>query len=308
MGIDSYTFDEAEKIRFGGFPVLDTILYRWSRRIEETLFEKFHAELYAGSSVVEEMKFSTFFASLKKPRPIYTFEINQLAGQGLFVLDNRFAKLCLEESHDAVQETDHLSPQNQRKLQEVVQALIREFELACEDIFPVSITLKKITTYLFRARILNPHEPCLVAQIHIAGQENSSRLIWCFPKVMLDPIIRKKQADPTVPTLYPERILPRDGDTERFMEKTQFRLGITMGTVNISAGKGIRVGDVLPIANDLGGEVMVRINDQPLIAGRIGKTGERYAVKISGTYQERKKSVREKGTGFEDISWPVVRE
>ena len=65
MAIDRYTFSEVERIRYGRFPVLDTVLYRWARKIEETLFDHFHTELYAGSSVVEEMKFSAFFGSLK---------------------------------------------------------------------------------------------------------------------------------------------------------------------------------------------------------------------------------------------------
>ena len=122
MTIEPYAFSEAERIRYGGFPVLDTILYRWARKIEETLFDQFRIELYAGCSVVEEMKFSAFFGSLKSARPIYFIELVPLPGHGLFVLDNRFARICLngDSEQDGGQK---LTPENQEQMQHIPSSI-----------------------------------------------------------------------------------------------------------------------------------------------------------------------------------------
>ena len=84
MHIAPYDFIDAERLQYGRYPVLDTILYRWTRRVEETLFEQVGVEAYAGASVFEEMRFSTFFATLRRPRPIYFFELAPLDGTSLF--------------------------------------------------------------------------------------------------------------------------------------------------------------------------------------------------------------------------------
>ena len=76
MQIESYRFNDAERLRFGKFPALDTVIYRWARGIEEGVYRDLGLQAYVGASVVEEMRFGEFFASLKRPRPIYTLALD----------------------------------------------------------------------------------------------------------------------------------------------------------------------------------------------------------------------------------------
>ena len=308
MNVKDYQFTDAERIRYGRFPVLDTIIYRWARRIEETLFDQLGVELYAGASVAEEMRFSNFFASLKRPRPIYTFSMDQLPGTGLLVLDNRFAHLCLNDGRINTQGPLSLSPENQRRLQQVVQALVSDFDASWADVLPVQTHLKKITTYLFRARILNAYEPCMVAQIHLSGAEASARLIWCFPRMMLDPCLDKLSKSHLVPTLYQDRAVHEAGDPEQLVGESRYRLGVTLGSVNLThGGKPFGVGSVLPIQSKTGGQPIVSVNGVPVFLGELGEVDGSMAIKIAGPYEEQAPTRPKNPGSFSSVSWPTVK-
>lgn len=306
MTIEPYAFSQAERIRYGRFPVLDTILYRWARKIEETLFDQFRIELYAGCSVVEEMKFSAFFGSLKSARPIYFIELVPLPGHGLFVLDNRFARICL--NGDAEQDGgQQLTPENQDQLQQVVQRMMRDLDECWADVLDVRTHMKKVTTYLFRARILNPYEPCLVAQIHLSGAQASSRLTWCFPKVMLDSVLDRLQQRSIIPSLYPERKTGKQTGPGRLIDQSIYRLGVRVGSIDARRiALGLKVGNIIPVSNEVGGEAIISINGVPMLVGSVGRMQDRYAVKITGSYAKRAQLPAQSAGAFQPLQWPVA--
>jgi flagellar motor switch protein FliM len=304
--IEPYAFTEAERIRYGRYPVLDTILYRWARKIEETLFDHFRIELYAGCSVVEEMKFSAFYGSLKSARPIYIVELDPLPGEGLFVLDNRFAHICLN-GEGAKDSPQRLSPENQGRLQQVVQQMMADLDESCADVLNIQTRLKKVTTYLFRARILNAYEPCLVAQIHLSGARVSSRLTWCFPRIMLDSVLDSLQSRRVIPSLYASRTARQAPDAGKLIDQSVYRLRVQVGSIDLKrAAAGMRVGNVLPLANEVGGEAVVNINGAPLLVGSIGHVQGRYAVKITGSYKDQRQLPSKSVGAFQPVQWPTA--
>lgn len=306
MAIERYTFSEVERIRYGRFPVLDTVLYRWARKIEETLFNHFRTELYAGSSVVEEMKFSAFFGSLKAARPIYIFGLDPLPGQGLFVLDNRFAQLCLDgEEGEAGGAERQLSLENQGRLQSVVQQMMADLDESWANVLDVKTRLRKVTTYLFRARVLNAFEPCLVAQIHLSGSEASSRLTWCFPRVMLESVLGTLGARPVIPSLYASPTAEEEGRAERFIEESSYDLRVKLGSVDFTrATAGLDIGSILPLSEGAGSEAVIEVNGAPMFVGSLGEVQGHYAVKVTGAYTEQPELPRKLDGPFQSIQWP----
>jgi flagellar motor switch protein FliM len=307
--VESYAFQESEQLRLGRFPVLDTILYRWARQIEETLFEQFQLEMYAGASVVEEMKFSTFYASLKSPKPIYFFDMEPLEGPALLVLDNRFANLCVSRVGEAgapVRESDRLTlaPHNQRRLQHVVSRMMRDFERSWAGIREVRMRLRKVTTFLFRARILNPYERCLVAQIHLSGERVSARLTWCFPRIMLDPWLPDLERRRVIPSLVPER-----GTQMRLgsgaLDAMDYRLSVSLGRLDPKPGQRLEPGTLIPLRFEAGGQAVISLNGKPVLTGSVGDAGGRYAVRVDGPFRESKALPVAEVAAFREIAWPA---
>lgn len=307
--ITAYNFSDAERVQYGRFPVLDAVFARWGRRIEETLFEEAQVEVYAGASVVEEMRFSTFFGILNRPRPIYFTSLEPFEGTGLFAVDNRFSAFCLLQSNgedDVAEGSPRLSPGNQLRLQKIVQRLMLDFDLSWKGIHEgVKTHLKKITTYPFRARILNPYEYCLVAQIHLSGHEISSRLTWCFPRSLLSPILPQLSESRVIPppTAEPTEMLPMDKGA--LLEHLRFPLRARMGRISVAkAVRDLQVGEIVPLEETVDADAIVEMNGEPVMVASVGTVDGHVALKIKGGYQDRSNSRVRHADEFLPTSFP----
>lgn len=309
MNITPYNFIDVERLRYGNYPVLDTILYRWARRIEETLFDQARVEVYAGASVFEEMRFSTFFATLRQARPIYFISIAPFHGTGLFVVDNRFSAFCLRQITERSQPATHakLSPQNQSRLQRVVQRMMEDFDQSWHDIHRIETRLQKITTYPFRARVLNPHEPCLVAQIHLSGHNISSRLTWCLPRTMLEPVLNRLKQSKVIPPLGLER-RPHDHlDETRLLEHLRYALHLRVGQVDLGEAAGrLEVGNVMALHSEPGGDAVVEVGGNPVLLASVGEVQGRYAFKVNAAYTPPRKTAAVDPSAFKPLQWPAA--
>jgi len=307
--IAPYEYINAERLRFGRYPVLDTILYRWARRIEETLFEQAGVEVYAGASVFEEMKFSTFYATLRRPRPIYFVTMEPLPGMGLFVADNRFSAFCLRRASGPADEAGEvkLTPANQARLQGVVQALLADFAQCWQDVEPVSPHLRKITTYPFRARILNPYENCLVAQIHLAGHNISSRLTWCLPRPMLEALLPRLRESTVIPPVLSEGQEPEQPSEATVLHWLNYGVQVRVGQVSVAdAAEQLAVGAVVPLRVEPGSRAVVEVEGTAVLRASVGEVEGHYAFKVEGVYEPPSRSAVADPARFQPLRWPAA--
>lgn len=309
VNIQPYSFINSERLRYGKYPLLDTVFYRWTRRIEETLFQKIQVEVYGGASVVEEMKFSSFFSMLKQARPIYFFEMAPFPGNGLLVLDNRFTAFCLrqQQGEARVRVEAKLSHGNQGRLQAIVQSLMAEFDRSWNEIHGVETRLTKITTYPFRARILNPYENCLVAQIHLSGKGFSSRIIWCLPSKMLQPVISRLKEAKVIPPVGIDTA-PEDGFTEaEVLERIQYAMKIQLGGVDLTRlKKNLEVGQIIPIETEAGNQAIVNLDGNPTLIASIGQAGMHRAIKVNQKHPPPSRSGLVNPSEFRESDWPTA--
>jgi flagellar motor switch protein FliM len=302
--IQSYRFGQAERLQYGRFPALDTVFYRWARALEEVLFDAFHTEVYAGSSIVEEMRFADFHASLKHPRPIYFFELLPFQGTALLVLDNRFAALCTnpEEARKNEGHLAHLTKDNYQGLQTVVTRMMAEFDRSWEGLHPVQARLRKITPHLFRARILSGFEPCLTAQLHVSGDGISSRMMVCLPRVMLDAISPALREQAIIPSLSPVHM---SADDESVLDQAPHSLTVNLGHIQSTLDADqLRVGEVFTLESVTGHQAVMEINGAPSLLGLVGEAGGRYAIQVTGAYQEQRESPVKPPEAFQEVDWP----
>jgi flagellar motor switch protein FliM len=306
--IESYHFGDAERLRYGKYPALDAVMSRWARGLEDAMFGTLRQEAYAGASVVEEMRFADFFRSLKRPRPIYLFSLHPYAGQSLLVLDNRFANACLDVSGGKTEHPDRLrlTPENQPQVQRVVQVLLERLESAWADVEPVRAQLAKVTTYLFRARVLNAFDPCLVAQLHLSGDRFSARIMLCLPKYMLTPVLERLQQQPVVPpvsTSGPDTIVT----PEQVLGQASYDVTASLGNLFTPLDqRSFQVGSVLPLMRSAAGDVVLEVGGTPLLVGEAGESGGRLAVRVTGAYCPPPRAPSAPPP-FQPVEWPVLR-
>ena len=309
MNIQPYSFFNAERLRFGKFPLLDIVFNRWTRRIEETLFQKVRVEVYGGASVTEEMKFSQFFSMLKQPRPIYFFNLSPFSGNGLLVLDNRFTAFCLRQQagETRLRVEARLSQANQGRLQEVAQKLMVDFDRSWDGIHPVNSRLTKITTYPFRARILDPYENCLVAQIHLSGRGISSRIICCLPSKMLQPVINRLRNAKVIPSAGIEPSSETGIEKSDLLGRLRYGMNVRMGSVELtSLSESLQVGQVIPIETEAPNEALISLDGHPALMASMGQVDQKIAFKIKGAFPPPARSHVVSPENFEESHWPTA--
>ncbi len=306
MRIQSYRFSQAERLQYGRFPALDTVFYRWARALEEVLFEEFQTEVYAGSSMVEELRFADFHASLKHGRPIYFFELHPFQGTALLVLDNRFAALCTDPAKARRNEghVTHLTRQNYQRLQQVVTRMMAEFDRAWAGLHAVETHLRKITPHLFRARILSGFEPCLTAQLHLSGEGVSSRMMVCLPRVMLDPIGAALREQAIIPAISAAGGFTAEGVLDEAPHALTVHLGHFESTLD---AEQLQVGGVFALESDTGHQAVMEINGAPRLLGQVGEAGGHYAIQVTGAYVEQRESPLKPPESFQPVKWPPAQ-
>ena len=305
-----YLFSDVDQLTFGRFPVLDTVMQRWARRMEDTLFERYQFELYAGVSTVQELKFGQFFASLRYARPIYFFEMLPLQGSGLLVLDDRLPALVLapERSRDAPTEAmrqgtapqggfvRYLHAANQLRLQRVVQTLLHDLDRAWADVHRVETRIRRLTTHLFRARLLHPHERCLTVQVHFSGKQGTASLRWCVPSVLLDPVLPERRNGPPreIPPLTrgqtPFPLADPGERVGRLLRRTRYPLRVTLDGPRLDAGTALRVGTVLPLGVSMPSSPLrarLELADTVLLEGTPGVFEGRRAFEVFGAPRQQ---------------------
>ena len=293
VDISAYTYKDAERVRFGRYPVLDTVLYRWAKRLELSLFDYLNTEVYTGASVFEEMPFSSFFETMKRPRPMYFFEMAPYPDRGLFMADNRFSAFCLARLGSKTKEgrpQGKLSTENQKSLQGVVQILLKDFEASMADLAQISLKLKRVTTSPFRARFLNAYESCLVGQVHISARELSSRLTWCFPRRMLDEVLEVAQGKKIVPPDLVNRDTGPKISEISLLKLLKYRVPLKVGEVgSLSTLDDLKVGQVLPLKSDAEGMVVLDLDGEHKLVGSLGEVMGKYALKVEGQLKRESK-------------------
>ncbi|MBF0287283.1 MAG: FliM/FliN family flagellar motor switch protein [SAR324 cluster bacterium] len=309
--VESYSLVESQ-VDTGRFAWMDIVIRRWGHLLETTLFEKLGVMFEVSAAPVEWMKFEQFCTDITKQQPIYVFE-TELYGRGMLVVDNKFAHACLDETAkerlcNQPEKFPDLQANDSKKLHAILLRLLKDFEKSWRGIAEMHLTLKKITSHLFRAKIMLPFERCMVVKLFLTGHGFSSSLMLCFPYLTMDGIAQKQDKKKTLPpealNHYFANIKKR---FEEMLKEREYEVSVELGAATLNMDQGnpsIQIGQILPLQSTVGKELVIKINGAPVLTGEIGQSVDRYAVRILGEYEEKREQYRNRPRPFTGVNWP----
>lgn len=305
--IELYEFTGAE-LETGRFPWMDTVLQRWAHLLESTLFEQLGVALEIETPPVEWMRFEQFYTGITQRQPLYIFD-SQTRGQGIVAIGNKFAHACLHQNDEnrlgnLPDSFPNLHSGNHKKLHHILQCALQDFEKSWTGIAQFELTLIRMTSHRFRARIMMSLEKCVIAKLLFHGHGFSTDLTLCFPYSSLDTIFqklaRKKVLPPQSMNCYYSEL------QEHFYQKLKekkYEMVAEFGTVEATARKTIQPGKVLPLNSRVDNKLVLKINGKPILIGDVGQAEDNYAVRIVGKY-ESKEETNIPARKFTTIQWP----
>lgn len=311
--VEPYNIVESQ-VKAGRFRWLDILMRRWCFLLESTLYDHLGVIVKMKPRAVEWMRFQEFHVTLTQRQPIYTFKTNY-QGQGLFVIPNRFANACYQETS-----RQRLKPQpdklpaingkNHGQLYRVIAAMIKDFENSWLGLVPMQSKLTRITTHPARATIMHPFERCLIAPIQFRCYGFEADFFLCFPYLTLDKVLNQfKQSS----LLAPENTSHYYQEVQDFfkgiLDYNDYEVSAQLGKVELPMLNGspcIKIGQVLPINSDIGTKVTLRLNDVKVLAGEIGVSQENYSVKVLQSYEDALEQYRHRMKRFQKVVWPTA--
>lgn len=296
-------------ITTGRFPWMDMIVRRWAHRLESTLFQTLAVMFEVEPFPVELCRFEDFCRQIPNQQPLYVFDAPQY-GQGMVAVNNAFAHACLvhKPGERLLSQPEHfpaMDPQGQKRLHTLLLHVLKDFEKSWQGVASVEILLKKVTSHLFRAKIMVPFERCIVSRVAIKSAGFQSELLLCFPYMSLDKITQAQEKKSVLPPEANDHYYPEvKQHFERKLDEGTYEISAELGSLEFNPGESsIKVDQIVPLRSKVGKELTVNINGSPVLTGDAGTSDGHFAVFLKGHYVEKKETFRKRPRPFEAISW-----
>ncbi|MFH2132677.1 MAG: FliM/FliN family flagellar motor switch protein [bacterium] len=313
--IKPYDITGGEIVQYGYYAALEVVFNQFLNELETYFFDEFNTSLEFNYNISTGMKFKKYLERIQNPQPIFLFNLYPLVGECLLVMENRSVNLLL--ARDSLNQYRKLSVNNQfllnadnsKQIQTIIDHLLSLFSDCWSNILPVKSHLKKLVSNKIKARVMSPVEACVIVKINIKQNHFSTYWEFCFSDYHLDQVIKKHGSKLLLHGNGEamENQLTRKHYTELLLEESHYRLTAVLGELHISENDlldSYHNQTVIPIRNDISNNVIVAVNETPLLSASAGTTNDCLALQINGKYESKKVEEKAKHKSFAKLEFP----
>ena len=311
----AYDITCGETVHYGYYAALEVVFNQYLNELESYFFDEFNTSLDFSYEIITGMKFNKYLDSFQKPQPIFLFNLFPLIGDCLLVMENRAVNLLLAKQKlkksrkTGVNNHFSLNGENSQQIQITIEHLLSLFSGCWEKILPVKSKLKKLVSNKIKARIMSPAEASVIVRVNLNQNQFSTYWEFCFSDYQLDQVIKKYGS---------KLLLAGNGETrencltnryfsELLLKESNYHLTGVLGELHISEKElldSYHSQTVIPINNDIRKNVIVTVNEKPLLSASAGVTNDQIALQINGKYEKKKVEERIKQKPFLKIEFP----
>ena len=306
-----------EKVEFGYYTALEVIFKQFLLRLESFYFDEFNLPFKNDFEIITGLKFRKYIEGIEQPSPIFIFELLPLRGAGLLILDNRSANLIFSKEQlfrDKRADIDNrfrVTNDNCNSLKAHVESVLSLLQESWERIFPVESKLKKLVSHRIKARVMSPAESCIVVRMTIERASFKTQWEFCFSAYQLDRIIKQYGSKALLAgngeAQENEKI--RQHFTDMLIEDSVYELKGSLGELHISQvdlENSLKNQSVIPINNEINQNVIVKVNDVPVLSANAGITNNSISIQINGKLESMKAKIKQKHKPFSRLNFPTA--
>lgn len=308
-GVKSFDFGSQERIVRGRMPTLELVDERFARHMRISLFNMLRHSAEVTWSGVSMMKFSEYVQGLYVPTSLNMVRFRPLKGTALITLEARLVFILVENFFGGEGrfrtkiEGREFTPTERRIIQKVLKMVFEDYKEAWAPVMDVEFEYLDSEVNPSMANIVAPSEVLVVNKFHIDVDGGGGDLHICFPYSMIEPIRELLDAG----------VQSDKGDTdvrwnralrEEVMEvPVDMRVKLLDREVTLTEIMNFMPGDVIPV--ELPEELMVYIEDLPSYRAKLGRTRDKFAIRISKVL-ERPKSMKSEISFIRGAGGPLV--
>ena len=315
MNVKPYDISRGEKVDYGYQAALELIFRQYLDVLEVQFYDRFNRVFEFDYNIQPGIKFQNYLKSLPSPVPIFLFGLTPLHGESLLVMENSWCNLFLDKRNATAQNTIlqndsfAITAENARFMGEIAHQVIQGFCSCWEKIQPVKGKLKKLVSNRVKAKVMDTTEICVPIKVSARYENFKALCQFCFSSYQLDPIMKTYWHKALIlgEATRKERRIDRAKIRNLFAFEAVYELSGELGKMNLSQSellKSLRQGEVLPIDNRINSNVMVKINDIPILSADPGVTNENWSLKINGRFDSVEKKIKIRPKPFSKLTFP----
>lgn len=313
--IKAYDITCGEKVHYGYYAALEIVFNQYLNELESYFFDEFKTSLEFKYEIITGTKFNKYLERVHNPQPIFLFNLLPLIGDCLLIMENRAVNLLLAKKQlnsskkTGVNNRFSLNAENSVQIQATIDHLLDLFSTCWKKILPLESKLKKLVSNKIKARVMSPAEASVIVRVTLSQNQFTTNWEFCFSDYLLDQVIKKHGSTLLLASNSETR---KNQLTHRFfsellLKESNYQLTGVLGELNISEKElldSYHNQSVIPISNDISKNVIVKVNEKPLLSASVGVTNEQIALQINGKYEKKKVEERVRQKPFLKLKFP----
>lgn len=279
-----YNFASQERIVRGRMPTLEMINDRFSRSFRVSLFSFLKRSAEISVSGIQIQKFSEFIQSMYVPTNLNIIRMSPLKGRALFVIEPTLVFTAVDNFfggngafHNKI-EGREFSRTEMRVIRLLLDIIFRDLSDAWKPVLNIDFEYISSEVNPQFANIVSPTEPVVLSTIHVELEGGGGNIHIAMPYSMIEPIREK------LDSMTSDRSEVDKGWQKSFLSslsRSEVSLTGKLGEKEISIKDVIhfKKGEIIPI--DAPDTVILEIEGIPLFSGKLGLSGDNYAVTIT---------------------------
>ncbi len=266
-------------------PMLDVVFDRAARRFATTLRQLTNASADAALDNVTSIRFGDFLGSQSAQGAVGVLKAAGLGGPLLIAAEPHFVHhvvdLLLGGRRGAAHEDGRaLTAIELSILQRVIEALAADINEAFSSVADAGVVLERMETEPRFSAIAQETSVCVIGKFKLSVEDRASRLVVVAPYASLEPIEDKLRRG-----FSPDAGAAEEGWRRRLTSGllgAALELSAVLGdrTLRIADLQKLGAGDVLTFGDARNPRVELRIGSAAVASGRIGKQGDRVAIRL----------------------------
>jgi flagellar motor switch protein FliM len=281
-----YDFSSQDRTIRGRMPTLEVLNDFFARSLRNTLTLVLRKSLEISSQKLAMIKFGEFTKTLPLPCSIHVFKMPPLRGNGLLVLDPKlvfsFVDIFLGGTgrmNFRIEGRDFTAIES-KLIMKVVNMIFSDLEKIWSSIHPVSFQYVRSEFNHQFAAIVPPTDLVLTLPFALEMEQISGLITLCIPYASLEPIKAKLHSG-----FQTEQLEMDHGWVRRLTDQlrtTEVEMVVELGRASVNAQSilQLKVGDVLPLEQDVLEPLVAKVQEVPKFLGKAGIYGSNKAFQV----------------------------
>lgn len=236
---------------------------------------------------VESLLYADFMASISNPVVLAIIRFAPLEGNIVFEISTNIAFAFIDRilggKGAPAKEVRDFTEIEIAIIERIVVQMLDIMTESWQDVIPIKPVLERIETSTHFAHMVSPNEIVALITFNIKMSDTEGMINICIPYITVEPIISKLSTRYWVSTIEKQAGSGSKGLLETRIAKTYVPVTTILGKTTITVGEFIelQVGDVLPLATNINGDLDILVGGLNKFLGKPGIRRNKMSVKIT---------------------------